>query len=246
VLTNELKGYRDDHGDEIALHIHPYCNFVNTTSVTCLDTPSFVYETDASGYTVANYAYSEDDFATLVAAADDIFEAQGFAKPTSYRAGGWSADPGVLRALYSQGYVADTSANNWSLMEEWIGQGTLYTWNEENWSAINETSQPYYPQNTDIQRGGDDPIGILEVPDNGILVDYVTAEEMIEVFEANWDGDALDVPTQLSIGWHNSASAQFRARMGDALDEIDEHQASNDEGPVIYETLSNMVLVWPQ
>jgi len=29
---------------------------------------------------------------------------------------------------------------------------------------------------------------ILEVPDNGVMIDYVTLPEMNGIFDANWDG----------------------------------------------------------
>ena len=87
----------------------------------------------------------------------------------------------MLSALAANGYVADTSANNWARMEEWDGQqnGVLYEWNSAHWSSINETSQPYYPNVDDILSDAPPTLPILEVPDNGILVDYVTGEEMV-------------------------------------------------------------------
>lgn len=243
-----VKGMRDNYGDEIGLHIHPYCSFVESSGIPCLDKPSVVSGADETGYSVMCSAYSEDEFTTLLEHADELFVANGLGKPTSFRAGGWTADRKVLGALARAGYVADSSANNWARMEEWKGQanGVLYEWNAANWASIGDTSQPYYPSKDDILKPGDDFLAVLEVPDNGILVDYVTTDEMIEIFEANWDGTALHEPVNYSIGWHPSNFNQdYRDRMNKIMNRLDRFLASRHDGPVVYETLSNMVKVWP-
>jgi hypothetical protein len=247
-LTDWVKGQRDAHGDEIGLHIHPYCSFVSTTSVPCRTSPSFAKPySDPSGYTVVLSSYTKDEMATLLRAADDIFEAQGLGKPTSFRAGGWTAELHTLEALAETGYVADASGANWSRMEEWKGVwGTsLYAWNQVHWSSIDDTSQPYHPSAADILSDAEPALSILELPDNGLLVDYVTSAEMIDVFRKNYSAEALAAPKMVSIGYHPpNFSESFLSRIDGALDEIDRHLASADEGPVVYATASELALVW--
>jgi hypothetical protein len=248
LLINWVKGMRDDYGDEIGLHIHPYCNFIDTTSVTCRTEPSTVYANgDNTGYTVMCAAYTVEEFTTLLEAADQLFMDAGLGKPTSFRAGGWTADLSTLQALENAGYVADTSANNWARMEEWMGvqNGVLYDWNSTNWATIGDTSQPYYPAEDDLLGPGSPAIAVLEVPDNGILVDYVTGEEMIEIFGANWSGGPLTEPKAYSIGYHpTNIDLNLKTRLDEALTHVDGYLASQDAGPVVYETLSNLVQVW--
>jgi hypothetical protein len=249
VMVDWVTGMRDTYGDEIGLHIHPYCNFVDTTSVPCRTTPSTVYVGgDATGYTVMCSAYTREEFTTLLEAADDLFEANGLGKPTSFRAGGWTAEVHTLQALADAGYLTDTSANNWARMEEWMGQGNgvLYTWNMTHWSSIGDTSQPYYPSEADIQAPGDPDTGILELPDNGILVDYVTADEMIAIFDANWDRTTpLQEPVAVSIGYHPpNFNTDYQRRLRDTLDHVEEYLASFHQGPVVYGRQSDMVQVW--
>lgn len=251
VLVAWMKGMRDDWGDEIGLHIHPYCNFVESAGLACKTMPSTVYPAgDATGYTVQCGAYDEAEFTTLLEHADELFEARGLGKPTSFRAGGWTAELSTLRALANAGYVADTSANNWARMEEWDGSppgATLYEWNMQQWSSIGDTSQPYYPSDDDIQVTGTPYIPVLEVPDNGILVDYVTAEEMIEIFDANFPGDPLMEPKAFSIGFHPpNFSEAYKTRIHDTLVHVDQHLAIDDNGPAVYATLSELVQVWKQ
>ncbi len=248
-LADWLEGMRDDFDDEIALHIHPYCSFVDTTEVTCRTTPSFVSAEDTTGYTVVFSSYTEEEQTALFEAADQIFEDHGLGKPTTFRAGGWTAELSTLRAMAATGYVADTSANNWARMEEWdttLG-GTLYDWNKEHWSSIGDTSQPYYPSEDDILVPGDPSIPVLEVPDNGIMVDYVTANEMIEIFNENWDGSALDTPVTYVVGYHPpNFNTVYHDYLHTALTHADQYLNSYDHGPVVYATLDEMPLVWKQ
>ena len=249
LLVDWLKGMRDDYDDEIGLHIHPYCSFVDTTEVTCRTTPSFCYNEDTSGYTVILASYSEEEQIALFEAADDLFEAKGLGKPTTFRAGGWTADLGTLRAMAAAGYVADTSANNWARMEEWEGElnGVLYEWNQEHWASIGDTSsQPYYPSEADILIPGDPAVPVLEVPDNAIMVDYVSSTEMIEIFDANWSGGALDAPITYTIGYHPpNFNTTYQTAIDKTLDHADQFVAKWDLGPVVYATLNEMPLVWP-
>jgi hypothetical protein len=250
-LVDWLLAKRDTQGDEIALHLHPYCNFVEDAGVTCITDQSTVYATDETGYTIKLAAYSEADLTTLFAHADDIFAERGLGKPTTFRAGGWTASIETLRALEANGYVADTSALNWARLEEWegVGTGELYRWNMAQWAPIGDTSQPYYPNHDDILSTSDPRIGLLEVPDNGIMVDYVSVQEMIGIFDANWDGATpLDAPRTLMLGYH--PAAQFltpeAARVDGILDHVDQHLASTGAGPCIYVTLDKMPLVFPR
>ncbi len=248
-IVSWLLDMREVHGDEIGLHIHPYCSFVEAAGLTCRTSPSFAYATgDRTGYTIYLSEYDEEETVLLLETADALFTDWGLNKPTSFRAGGWTAELHTLRALARAGHVADTSAMNWARLEEWEGYpgADLYDWNRDQWSTIDETSQPYYPSQDDILSSEPPLIPILEVPDNGLLVDYVDATEMIEMFEANWSGGALTEPTQYSIGYHPpNFGLTYQTRIDDTLTHIDGFLASNGDGPVVYATLSEMALVWP-
>jgi hypothetical protein len=139
-------------------------------------------------------AYTREEFSTLVQAAIGVFEAHGLGRPTTFRAGGWTTESHTLEALADNGFVADASAANCSRMEEWkdVPGTSLYAWCQEHWATINDTSQPYCPSVSNILESAPPPhVGVLEVPDNGLLVDYVRASEMIDTFAANWPRGAL-------------------------------------------------------
>jgi hypothetical protein len=246
MLVDWVIAKHDDNGDEIGLHIHPYCNFIETTSVTCLHEPSFAYDVDETGYTIDLSAYTLEQTEILAAQAIVLFEANGLGRPTSFRAGGWTAQLHTLEALQNSGFVADTSANNWARLEEWEGQpdASLYEWNAEHWATIDEWSQPYYPSADDILDDSEPTLDILEVPDNGCLVDYVTVDEIEQMFHAGWDGGALDQPLVYVTGYHPTSYGSHHFTMEAGLQHISGHLNREDAGPVVYETVSAMAIVF--
>jgi len=249
-LVDWVNRHARDEGDEIGLHVHPWCNFVTASGVTCRTSPSFAYATgDSSGYTVRLDSYTKPELEKLFVKANELFVANGLPRPTSFRAGGWTADTHVLAALATAGHLVDTSGCNWSRMEEWRGHAgaSLYDWNRMQWSSIDDTSQPYYPAEDDIQADRAPHLPILEVPDNGQLADYVTGAEMIAMFRANFSGAALARPTVYAIGYHPvSFSEEFFTRLDTALTEIDKHLAKDGAGPVIYARTSDLARVFPR
>ncbi|MCU0663366.1 MAG: hypothetical protein MUC50_13700 [Myxococcota bacterium] len=245
-----LHGMRDDHGDEIGLHIHPYCHFVNTTSVTCRTQPTFgTAKIDRTGYGVMLWSYTKDEVEVLLDEAIELFEQNDLGTPMSFRAGGWTAKIHTLLALANKGFVVDSSANNWPRLEEWQKyEADLYPWNKEAWSTIGDTSQPYYPSLDNILTDTAPALDILEVPDNGSLADYVTTDEMVEIFQKNWPGGPLDETQSLVIGYHPPSLdwKDFFSRIDGALEHIDQFLYVHGNGPVIYEMIRNAPRIWPK
>ncbi|MBA3818424.1 MAG: hypothetical protein H0X17_05995 [Deltaproteobacteria bacterium] len=247
-LVTWLVKMRETHDDEIGLHIHPYCNFVTSAGLPCVTDQSTVYAEDTSGYTIKLSAYNRADMGTLLAHANVLFEQNGLARTKTFRAGGWTASLETLAALSDQGFTADTSALNWARIEEWKDQqsGELYRWNMANWTPIGDTSQPYWVSENDVLTDAAPTLPILEVPDNGAMIDYVTLEEMNALFDANWKGEPLAAPTTLMMGFHPAPSmslAEFR-RVDGFLDYADQHLADRGLGPVVYITLVDIVAAY--
>ena len=248
-LVTWLLEQRDAHDDEIGLHIHPYCTFVESAGLTCITDQSTVYTQDISGYTIKVGAYNRQQMGTLLKHAGDLFEQHGLNRPKTFRAGGWTATLDTLAALADNGFTADTSALNWARIEEWEGRnnGELYRWNMENWGPIDDTSQPYYPSETNVLLTGTPRLPLLEVPDNGVMIDYVTLPEMNGLFDANWNGEPLATAAVLMMGFHpsNSFSPDEFNRVDGFMDYADKHLANRDLGPVVYITLADIVAAFP-
>jgi hypothetical protein len=175
-----------------------------------------------------------------------VFDDNGLGRPTSFRAGGWTASADTLRALANTGFTVDTSAvpaDTW--LASWKAY-ELYDWTTTHWNGITETSQPYFPlgdnpAEADPLRG----IPVLEVPDNGVLVDYVRGEDMIVIYDLNHDGGPLEEPTLYQVGWHPpNFSNEYLARMEMALSHVDEHLFAEDLGPAVYVNISELTKVW--
>lgn len=248
-IVGWAKALRDTYGDEIGLHIHPYCNFVEAAGLTCLTQPSVADPAgDPTGYTVKLGAYSRAEWNTMFAKADEIWQSVGFGKATSFRAGAWTLETHVAQALVDAGFVVDSSANNWKYMEEWLGYD-IYEFNKTQWAPIGDTSQPYYPTEDSIVPGGSGAeVGLLEVPDNGIMVDYWTIAEMKGIFDANWSGGALFAPVQVSTGFHPAPTQFYSPYEFDRLDAFftyaDQFLASKMDGPVVYIRMPDATKVW--
>ena len=247
VLDTWIKKQQADFHDEIGLHIHPWCNFVDTTGVTCITDKSTVYDTDDTGYTINLSAYSRTEMGSLLQHAGEIFNSRGLPTPKTFRAGGWTADASTLLALADNGYVADSSALNWQYIEEWQGK-ELYSWTMSHWSQITDTSQPYYPSTTDAQLAQPGPnVTTLEVPDNGVMIDYVTTAQMKAIFDANFDGQPLEASKTLTMGFH--PAPQFSRNEFQKVDMFlqyaDSKRAELGTGPVYYISLSDVTKAFP-
>lgn len=249
LIVSWAKKLRDTYEDEIGLHVHPRCTFVETVGLPCLTQPSVAYpEGDTTGYTVRLGAYSRDEWNLMFAKADEIWENVGFGKPVSFRAGAWTLETHVAQALADSGFVVDSSPVNWQYMEEWEGYDLL-TWNKAQWAPINDTSQPYYPtEDSLLSDGSGADIPLLLVPDNGVMVDYWDVPEMNAIFDANWSGQALALPTQVSTGFHPAPTAYYSKSEYDRLDGfftyVDQFLASEGMGPVVYARMADAKKLW--
>ena len=247
-LVAWLVKMRDQYKDEIGLHIHPYCHFVQSAGVTCVTDQSTVYATDDTGYTIKLSAYSREDMGKLLDHANTLFEQNGLNRTRTFRAGGWTASLATVQALADKGFIADTSALNWARIEEWkdVQNGELYRWNMSNWGPIDDTSQPYWPSENNVLTSDPPTLSILEVPDNGAMIDYVTLEEMNGLFDANWDKNVLQAPKTLMMGFHPAngfRQAEYQ-RVEGFLDYADGHLAALGKGPVVYITLEDVVAAY--
>ena len=247
-LASWLNKQKTDFGDEIGLHIHPWCHFVESAGLTCNTVDSTVYTMDTTGYTIKLGAYGRDGMRTLLEHSKTLFQQNGLPTPKTFRAGGWTATLDTVAALADAGFVADTSALNWKYIEGAWGDKELYRWNMENWAPINDTSQPYYPNQSDVLSGDAPNLSILEVPDNGVMIDYTSVAQLNAIFDANWTGDQiLESPRTLMMGFHPApgfSEAEF-VRVNEFLKHADMFLASNHTGPVVYITLEDVVAAFP-
>lgn len=143
---------RGAKGDEIALHLHMWVDYVASAGVTPRLGPAWAGRGD--GYDVPMTAYSEEEQSALVSHALALMAQHGLPRPTSFRSGGHFADATTLRVLERQGFTADCSAV--------IPAGTFgrlrLPW------TLAADAQPYRPSRQDANQAGD--LRVLESPTN--------------------------------------------------------------------------------
>jgi hypothetical protein len=242
-LSSWLITARDSAGDEIGLHIHPYCCFINVAQVSCKTDSAYRGGTDPTGYRIALDRYTEEEAFRMFKCADSVFLAWGLAKPVAFRAGGWTAALHTLKALQRAAYNVDASGCNLSRGEELIGY-PLGDWVAQNWPNVSDTSQPYYPSLSTINSDEKPSLSILEAPDNGILADYIDSVQMVEVFHKIWPSGPLSRAKHLSIGYHPDSFNWYFSKLNGALTYIDGFLAENDSGPVFYVRMSDLPHIW--
>jgi hypothetical protein len=141
--------HRASKGDEIALHLHMWTDFVRAAGLVPRTAPNWAGRGD--GYDVPITAYNEAETRTLLEYSLRLFAEHGLPKPTSFRGGGLFANAANLRAVASLGFTADCSATP-------SGDFGLLTL---PWSLPRD-AQPYRPSRTDANVAGD--LSLLEVP----------------------------------------------------------------------------------
>ncbi len=136
-------------GDEIALHLHMWTDFVRAAGLVPRTVPSWAGRGD--GYDVPITAYDESETRTLVDYSLRLMAEHGLPKPTTFRGGGLFANAANLRAISAAGFTVDSSATP----SGDFGQLAL------PWS-LQRDAQPYRPSRDDANVPGDLPL--LEVP----------------------------------------------------------------------------------
>ena len=141
-------------GDEVALHLHLWTDYVRAAGLIPRLQPSWAGRGD--GYDVPLTAYPEEDQRTLIAYGSRLMVEHGLPRPTSFRAGGDIGDAATLRAAAAAGFTVDCTAVPQSAPP--IGR-IPFPW------TLARDAQPYFPSRTDANVPGDLPL--LESPTIG-------------------------------------------------------------------------------
>lgn len=201
---NEIRSVLRD-GDEIGLHVHADNHLLYAADVTPKRFPSWNHLPDMTGHSVPLSSFSEEEVRRIVNYSCRVLVQHGFDRPVSFRAGGWHAGESVLSAVAAEGFTVDSS----EVPHDWPGLGSFGDV-AKLWPNATRVSQPYRLES-----------GLVEVPDNGCLADYLTSDEMVENFEAVVQAGG-GKPVVLALGFHQETAAKFLPRLCSALVEIEE------------------------
>jgi hypothetical protein len=209
--------------DERALHIHGWKRLFEASGATFVSTPTFWGTSlqpreclDDCGHEVPISLYSTTELRKVVKFSLDTLEEHGFGRAVSFRCGGWMAKDNVREAIAAEGLRYEQSAVPTVFLRPKLGNYPLHSWlaSQELWATTTQTSQPY----TIPTAAGD----LLEIPDNGALADYVSADQMFETFQANkraWQTDRRR-SVVVSIGFHQETAASYLPQLEAALERI--------------------------
>jgi hypothetical protein len=207
--------------DELGLHIHGWERLFQAAGVTFRSAPTFWGTSQLTddctydcGHEVAISAYDTSELRKVISFSIDTLDHAGFGRAKSFRAGGWMATPNVREALAGEGLGWDNSPVPSSLLAARIGTYPLDAWLADLWSGTTSTSQPFAVTTSSGN--------LVEVPDNGALADYMTSQNMVDVYEACKAAYIADPNRNVivSIGFHEETAAAFVPTFEDALRRI--------------------------
>jgi len=209
--------------DEHGLHIHGWKTLFEAAGVEHITSPTWwnggeLTEEDCEydcGHEISISEYTTKELVQVIQFSQEIHTENGFDEASSFRTGGWMAEDNVLEALQEEEFLYDHSSVPVELIADEIDSGTLiFQWLSELWEDTQVTSQPYEII-TDL----------TEVPDNACLADYMTGEDMLDVFLANVEicEDNPDNIAYLSIGFHQETTNVYVYRVAEAIDLITEY-----------------------
>lgn len=237
--TDWVKARRDNYGDEIALHLHMFYDMVEAAGVTAKKTPKWS-GSEVGGYNIPSSAYSLAEYEKILDWSIAKFEANGLGHPNSFRAGGWFADSTTLQALENKGIMIDSSGRTKDVRQIVDIQGY---WDLEI------TSRPYHPSKIDHNTDKyDNRFELIEIPNNvGDSYGY-NENELTDRFKQNYPGyqnrtPATSFTSAVYVSHPHWCSREF-PRISKTLAFISGYKFENDNGPVIYATLSQIGTAW--
>ena len=226
---------RGAKGDEVALHIHMWTDYVRSASVIPHTQPNWAGRLD--GYDVPITSYSEAEQARLIEYGLRLMNEHGLTGITSFRAGGDFGDAATLRALVANGITADCTA---------VPAGTFgslrWPW------TLPPDAQPYRPSRDDANKPGDLPI--LEAPTNAGNTYAYTTISIAPVARADLamlarPGEVATARKGLTIVSHpGTIDASERAAIESLFRAFDALRYDHDTGPVRFVTLKQLAQAW--
>jgi len=218
-------------GDEVALHVHMWTDFVRAAGLVPRTAPNWGGRSD--GYDVPLTAYDEAETRTLVDYSLRLMAEHGLPRPSSFRGGGLFANAANLRAVAALGFTADCSATPAGPF------GRL----QLPWT-LGADAQPYYPARDDANASGDLPL--LEAPTIGGNTYGQSASSIGAVAQADLrliapPGQPQAQKRALTVVSHpGTIDATERGAIEALFRAFDPYRYDRDAGPLRFVTLAQL------
>lgn len=235
-ITDWLQNRLANSGDELAMHMHMQYDMVRAAGLEPVSSPRWGSGID--GYDVLTSDYSYEEFKQILRWALQVFSDKGLGRPTGYRAGGWFADLDILRAINDSGFEYDSSGRESYVFGAKKQQG--------HWS-LTHTTQPYQPSTTNQNSSEPEPrLRIWEVPNNGNDSYWFGTDELINRFYVNYTkpGEVMDKPKLVTYLSHPDWFDVDQPKLEALFAEINKYNIANDNGPVVFTTISQALGEW--
>ncbi len=217
VVTNKISSVLRP-GDELGLHIHGWRSLFEAAGVTFRSSPTYWGDAlddcrEDCGHEIPIDIYTKEELQRVMHYSVETLNRHGFGRATSFRSGGWLSAPVVLEALAAEGFLIDSSAVPPHLLAPLIGNTPLWQWVNNLWHGTKTTSQP--------QRMSTPAGTIWEVPDNGALADYMSADDMVKVYmDGAHYAEKTGKDVYVHIGFHQETAKRYVSRVSSALRKI--------------------------
>lgn len=209
--------------DELGLHLHGWKSLFEAAGVRYRQGPSFVSASLTTscahdcGHDVSIAAYTASELSKVIGFSVNTLENYGFGRARSFRAGGWLAGPTVLEALAEQKFSFDHSAAPAATLALRMRplRWPLVDMLSEMWPRTTSTSQPFVIESS--------PGELTEIPDNGVLADWVDVDQMTRVVDhaAEVLNRSPSTDQVVSIGFHQETASQYLPRLNAVLDHVE-------------------------
>jgi hypothetical protein len=227
---------RAGQGDEVALHLHMWTDFVRAAGLAPRTAPNWAGRSD--GYDVPLTAFSEDETRTLLEYSLKLMADHGLPRPTSFRAGGEFANAANLRAVAATGFTADCSA---------VPAGAFgrlpYPW------TLPADAQPYHPSPDDANLPG--ALSLLEAPTIGGNTYAYDVNTIRPIVRADLSflapaGEAASASRAITIVSHPGTIVDTeRAAIESLFAAFAPLRYDRDVGPIRFVTLAQLAKAYP-
>ena len=224
-------------GDEVALHLHMWTDYVRAVGLVPRTTPSWAGRGD--GYDVPITAYPGNEQQAMIGYGVKLMLQHGLPTPTSFRAGGDMGDAATLRAVAASGFTADCTA----VARDAPPIGRIpYPW------TLPAGAQPYRPSSTDANATGE--LALLEAPTIGGNTYAFTVQSIQPQIRANLGlfaptGAVAAARKAITIVSHpGTIGAAERGAIEALLGAFGPLRYDADAGPVRFVTLAQLATAW--